>query len=615
MELLYIWIKHYKGIRDLGLNLSNEFRFQFDEENRKLVVAHVDNYIPHFFAENITNLTAVIGENGAGKTTALRYIVEYLSGGIHNHQDEQGLVVFKQGEKISYYSSSEIEVDISSQSRTISRVFDTNKIRSSAVTIFLSNIFDPTSYYTQDYLKGQLGETKNLSTQYLLFADYQNWTGEDAERKRLSYDDHFSAFAAQEMIRMVRLIRWLNNKEANGRPFPVQPPPYVNLVLRFNQNEKYGKELDLLSRAVEQYFGIRKNEKNRFLVRIFLASLYHFMNDIKFISGPEIIRETYEKVPSLIRSYLKENQGKRSFLKNSIVPEFHEIFYFVLRSEQSGLLNERIGQIQEFLHHLEQFLLNRNVHVLGNGNGLSVQLTRANKPGLELLIEEYYKVERISGYADFYFSHAPGSDTSLSSGEYALLLVFARLNSVKVDYKKPLIILIDEAELALHPQWQKEFIYHFVDFIQERFVSHKVQIVLTAHSPFILSDMPPNCVVLLEKNSEKRAVISNLKTKSETFGANIHELFADAFFLNGALMGHFAKEKIDGIIKSLQNPQPLENINYVQSVIQMIGEPIIKTKLAEMLAEKLGENMEAARLRIQQEYINKRLKELGNDTN
>lgn len=97
MEFLYIYIKQYKSISEIGINLSNEFKFQFDEDKNELIISKVEHYIPEFFGANITNLTAIIGENGAGKTTALRYIVEYLSGGIHNHHDENSIVVFREG--------------------------------------------------------------------------------------------------------------------------------------------------------------------------------------------------------------------------------------------------------------------------------------------------------------------------------------------------------------------------------------------------------------------------------------------------------------------------------------------------------------------------------------
>jgi len=81
-------------------------------------------------------------------------------------------------------------------------------------------------------------------------------------------------------------------------------------------------------------------------------------------------------------------------------------------------------------------------------------------------------------------------------------------------------------------------------------------------------------------------------------------------------MGDFAKSKIDNIINDLQSNEPLNNPDYLRTLIQIIGEPIIQIKLAEMLADKLGENIESSRLLMQQEYINQRLKQIEiNDSN
>src|SRR5690606_38410654 len=139
----------------------------------------------------------------------LKYIVEYLSDGIHDDQDNSSIVFYRKGNQTFYFSTEDISILLQTDISEPKKLFDTKNIRSSAIAIFLSNVFDPTPYYAYDHLQKQLGKTKNLSTQYLLYADYQNRTGQDAFRNNLTYEQRFSAFAKEEMIRMVRLLRWI----------------------------------------------------------------------------------------------------------------------------------------------------------------------------------------------------------------------------------------------------------------------------------------------------------------------------------------------------------------------------------------------------------------------
>ncbi|HWK07391.1 MAG TPA: AAA family ATPase [Puia sp.] len=614
MTLHYIWIDNHPVLSKVGFNLSNRFRIHYKEGDGRVEIREAENHIPVFFAENISNLTALIGENGAGKTTALRYFIEFVSNGIHNRQDNDNVIVYEDTGKFFYLADRELKFDLPVGILSPNRAADSETLRSLATTIFVSNNFDPTSA-ARNYMSQQLGDTKNLSTWYLLYADYQAKTGLDAfNNSSIAFEQRLSAFAAMEFIRMVRLLKWLNLKEGKGRPFPVKLPAYLNLVLNFGWDKEYASQLDELQMATKDYFSIFGNKNNAFLLNTFLAAVYHFMGEIKFIIGSEQIQPIYLKLPRTILNYIAGRKYEVNS-EDSIMSELNSVFRFVLTDMEISLINPRIMEMKIFINQVDSVLNNSQVIISPDDLTMSVSVSEA-KEGLETLVEEYFKTPRIAGFADFYFSHEPAGSSALSSGEYGLFVLFARINSIEIEAGKTIFLLIDEAELALHPQWQKEFIYHFVDFINERFKGMQVQVVLTAHSPFILSDMPPNCVILLKKVNGKAMVVESLASRAETFGANIHELYADSFFLQDVLMGNFAKEKIDKIIIALNSENPLEDIGYARSLIGIVGDPIIKTKLLEMLALKTGENTEVARLLAQREYIEKRIREIqSNDPN
>ena len=87
MELIYIWIKDYKNIQNQGFNFSHRWRFDYDTDNCILDMEdRKDTVIDNFFGEHIVNVTAIVGENGVGKSNLLGFIMNRLKGGFWENQ-------------------------------------------------------------------------------------------------------------------------------------------------------------------------------------------------------------------------------------------------------------------------------------------------------------------------------------------------------------------------------------------------------------------------------------------------------------------------------------------------------------------------------------------------
>jgi len=175
----------------------------------------------------------------------------------------------------------------------------------------------------------------------------------------------------------------------------------------------------------------------------------------------------------------------------------------------------------------------------------------------------------------------------LSDGEKAKILNFSvfidSLISDRDHYN--FIMCIDEPDAFLHPNWQKSLINEFYK-ISEKYAKDKfknLHIILSSHSPFILSDLPKENVIFLEKGKQ----VYPFENNQQTFGANIHTILSHGFFMKDGLMGEFAKDKIDIAIKYLnQTKLSDDEIIYCENIISIIGEPIIKRQLQKMLDSK-----------------------------
>jgi len=126
----------------------------------------------------------------------------------------------------------------------------------------------------------------------------------------------------------------------------------------------------------------------------------------------------------------------------------------------------------------------------------------------------------------------------------------------KIKYKN-INIILEEIELYFHPDLQKSFIKYFLDSIGRLELRNieTINICFVTHSPFILSDIPSSNIMYLNVENGSSMQNSDLR---KSFGANIHEILMDNFFLNDGLIGTFSKNKIENIIKWLNEKKRLK---------------------------------------------------------
>jgi hypothetical protein len=174
----------------------------------------------------------------------------------------------------------------------------------------------------------------------------------------------------------------------------------------------------------------------------------------------------------------------------------------------------------------------------------------------------------------------------LSSGEEAMLNQYSEIYDEHPNFKasESICFVIDEGELYLHPEWQKTYLKALVIFLN--YVCNakaSKQLILTSHSPFIVSDLPNSNLIFLDIKNGKTFVHNKFEV-GNTFGGNILALFANSFFLS-SFMGDYAKMMIDDVINYI-NGKPSKYIKDKSDaikIIDLIGESIIKDQLIKML--------------------------------
>lgn len=210
--------------------------------------------------------------------------------------------------------------------------------------------------------------------------------------------------------------------------------------------------------------------------------------------------------------------------------------------------------------------------------------------GVELYesYKEYLRAFGVEKPLDF--MHVEWTSTNLSSGEIALLDLYSRIylgiqKLLPLD-SKSLFIFIDEGELGFHPEWQRKYLNEFIHHLSfmESSKSQSIQIILASHSPFLVSDLPMENVIFLDRKEEE---------KTKTFAANIHSLFSHSFFLKST-MGEFAKKKLNEVVEILKVSKSGQNttlirdeskLEYARKIIDTVGEDVLRERLWDLYAE------------------------------
>ena len=211
---------------------------------------------------------------------------------------------------------------------------------------------------------------------------------------------------------------------------------------------------------------------------------------------------------------------------------------------------------------------------------------------------------------------------TLSSGERqqvysisSLLYHLSNINSVWFDTNgqrvvyEHLNIILEEIELYFHPELQRTYLKRLFDGIKQIDIPNikSLNICFVTHSPFVLSDIPARNILALNKDIRDKEKIS-----LSTFGANIHEMLKNSFFLKNGSIGDYASWVIRQIIKSMQNNRNAniaDNDLELHNIIMLIDEPIIRNVLLREYHKLYPSNSKEQEIA----ELKKKLAELEND--
>lgn len=143
-------------------------------------------------------------------------------------------------------------------------------------------------------------------------------------------------------------------------------------------------------------------------------------------------------------------------------------------------------------------------------------------------------------------------------------------------------LIFEEIELYFHPEFQRTFLDFLVSHIAKTKLGLKsINLCFVTHSPFILSDIPRQNILVLEKGKPKPITFN-------TLGANIHEMLANDFMLDFTV-GEIVKKKIDSFLTEYSKFKTDKNYktdknefltkNNIEFLVSNMGDGYLKSML------------------------------------
>ena len=120
MKLVYCWINNYLGIENQGFNFGSEYTYKHTLVDKVLSFERSknENYIPDYFktdGKGFENVTAIVGENGVGKSRLLKEILIHI-------EKKSGY----NGVSLLIYEKDSKSIFISNKSTYTIKIFDSN---------------------------------------------------------------------------------------------------------------------------------------------------------------------------------------------------------------------------------------------------------------------------------------------------------------------------------------------------------------------------------------------------------------------------------------------------------------------------------------------------------
>ncbi|EHU9443824.1 AAA family ATPase [Vibrio vulnificus] len=619
MRLVAIYVESHKALKQLTFNFDHRFDVTF--KDRQLTINNTKVNNQSYYGEN-SSINLILGTNGVGKSTLLEVIeFAFLNEpflGFHIWSEDDELYVFD--------SHCFINNEVINSEKNV--VYESNYSLDKGCSLMkLSNVIDLNSYALSEKIKRNRSNYLNLTNNSFIRKSKKKIFSEDIINE-------ISFVGKLESLNVLSSLRENNPSFkfiVNSYDFKIVQSLYnrneissIENLFDSDDHEHLRNWLGMdwfLSQEIEKtrrisqarfendsYIGDYKEIKlNGFIVSFndntFLEFIRHIMkvinssySNMKFVSHwIDLAHVGLFFDTSVEFKKLLENRDNIAKLFIFALEYAYRVFRY--DNNPSEIL---IDMLEDFgYYELYEEFLSPTFYLSNNKNkkyftiidtclasvygerhfnkssvkGSNLALSLNDERSIYDVIDGVNNLEmKLLDYISFGWY-------GLSSGEEAIIKLLSRFSyginlfniQLKNSKRKTKIVLIDELDLYLNPQWQRSIVKDIFD-VTSKVINEgdEIQFIITSHSPIIASDILPHDIIFMKHGDD--GVLIDKEVKG--FGSSVSELYFNSFNCNSTL-GELSRAKIDSLI----DRDIGEFTEDDERFIELIGNDFLKNEL------------------------------------
>lgn len=609
MKLIYCYIEHFRNIENQDVSLSDEFDCRY-RDSKIFIEKREKNPLMDYIYDNgfMSNLRIIVGKTGSGKTNFLQLIGMDWWNRKSTADGDAYLLLYKMHNENDFFVE---EVGLGNKTRAYCFTYDFDKHEilkyipaacDDHEDTYIINAFDRYAFASCPY--DNVRQEQMFDNNQFIPRKITQYGKSSVSMECEFLKEYLSHFSEKSIKRRVSfVIGWKNwqNKIQSDLDEKLIKREYWTYKDRAEEQRDKNFRNGQYNKPIE--YDKKSTPKSRFIhdlmvdFAIYLrkwAELVEYEFPEKYYPYTGIVYDLGIKDPRELPDEKKMGILKRiDWLCQYIDYHTDEI------TSNRGLVWQIGSDIRDLFH-----LLGKMDDKYFTDTEFTIPVMDIDVNGKTVMRDvfermEQYRPDQIGVFTECLL---PYHWSYVSSGEYQYAKIWGVLEEYGVRVKmmtqgqkyseaiQPnLILLLDEPENYMHPEMCRTFIRNLNVLLSKRNPNTELQVLISTHSPFMLSDVMASQVIKMDYDENGKCVIS--ESKKPYYAANIHSIMADGFFLEYTI-GEQARIFLEDKFKLLQrltcmnrnlSSSEKEELTMIRSLIPNIGDALIRHCFCMML--------------------------------